>query len=804
MLPANCSSFYPKHDSPHLEMSKARFLPEISKIVSNFYQNFLKEVSIIMNRKTNRLYRFNEFQLEVNERLLKRGQNVVSITPKAFDILVLLLENKGKIVEKEMLLNSVWADTYIGEATLAQNILTLRKILGKQPDGKNIIETVPRFGYRFIGEVSEFIGNEEILSIERHIKTEITTEHQALSEDEAVTIRKTDAQKRSLFYLLKQNKVYAIVAGLCLVTIFASIAFSLRYLLSGESYSESKFNQIDVTKLTAEGNVSRAALSPDGKYLAYSTAHSNGEWSISVKQIENSAMVQILSPQKYPVTGLSFSPDGNQVYYILYERDTATNQLYGHLFSVPMLGGIPKALLIDIDGPLAVSPDGKQIAFLRFSPGDKKVYLMIAGNDGKNEKIITSRNYIDSFSPGGLVWSPDSQTIACPAFIYGEIGKQMEVILVDVKTGEQKSLDKENWLWIGQPDWLKDGSGIVFPAWNSRSGNATDEIWLVSTKGVVKQISGGINGVVSLNMTADSNALMAIKSERITDLWTASAPDLKQTNTKILQNRSDFIRSFPGLGWLSDKQVVFGSSFNGNLDVWMMNADGSQRRQITTDKSADFFPTISGDRKTIVFISNRLGRENLWRMDADGNKQEQLTDEINVSTPTFAPDNRSVYYLSLDEKINKYLLRKIDLETKQSTQITSYSTAYPRISPDGKFIACYYADISNSNINETNLKLTIFSTENYQVVRQFDAPFNQDRRALIDWKGNESLTYFISESGNTKLWEQPINGEKAKVLLDLPVNSVFRFAWSADGKKLVYESGIQVNDAILIRNKEGK
>jgi len=754
-----------------------------------------------MNRKTNRLYTFNNFQLEVNERLLKCEEEIIPITPKAFDILVLLLEHKGKIVEKEFLLNEVWANTYITEATLAQNILTLRKILGKQPDGKHFIETVPRFGYRFVGEVKEIIGSEEILAVERHIKTEITSEHRIYSDDEAITVKK-DSHQQPLFYRLRKNRALTLSLGLISAAVLVLTVFSVGNLWTAKSFAETKFNETEVTKLTAEGNVSRAALSPDGKYLAFTAIHPNGDSSMFVRQIENSATVQILPPQSAAIIGLTFSPDGNQIYYVTYEKDSSTTHIVGNLYSIPMLGGTPKAILRDLDSTAAISPDGKQIAFIRFSAEDKKAHLVTASIDGKNEKPVISRNLMESFSSNGLSWSPDGKTIACSAFVNGEIGKQMEMLLIDASTGEQKTLSKENWLWIGQPDWLKDGSGIIFPAWNSRSGNATDEIWMVTTEGKAKQISSGINGIFSLNLTSDSNALMAVKSERLTDFWTASAPDFEKSAVKILQNRNEFIRSFPGIGWLADNRIVFGSSFNGDLDVWTMNADGSQRKQITREKAADFFPAASGDGQTIVFISNRMGRENLFRMQADGSKPEQLTDEINVSYPNIAPDNRTVYYLSLDEKNSKYFLRKIDLETKESTQITSYPVSSPRLSPDGKFIVCYYPEIKNGDVQENKLMMTILSTETNQVVRQFETKFYQTRFSPIQWKGSQSLTYLTDDKGDTRIWEQPITGGEASLLLNLPQTSVFRFAWSGDGKNLVYESGQQINDVILLKNSE--
>src|SRR5690242_16595531 len=103
-----------------------------------------------MGSRTNRLYEFGPFRLDMNERVLLRDGQIAPLTPKAFDTLVVLVENNGHVLEKEELLKAVWPDTFVEEATLAQNIFTLRKVLGKEP---SYIETIPKRGYRFTANV---------------------------------------------------------------------------------------------------------------------------------------------------------------------------------------------------------------------------------------------------------------------------------------------------------------------------------------------------------------------------------------------------------------------------------------------------------------------------------------------------------------------------------------------------------------------------------------------------------------------------------------------------------------------------
>lgn len=98
-------------------------------------------------------YEFGPYSLDAAERTLRRGREIVPLTLKAFETLLELVKNSGRVIEKGELLNAVWNDSFVEEATLAQNIFTLRKMLGKADNGRSYIETVQRRGYRFIAPV---------------------------------------------------------------------------------------------------------------------------------------------------------------------------------------------------------------------------------------------------------------------------------------------------------------------------------------------------------------------------------------------------------------------------------------------------------------------------------------------------------------------------------------------------------------------------------------------------------------------------------------------------------------------------
>jgi DNA-binding winged helix-turn-helix (wHTH) protein len=112
----------------------------------------------VMSRQTHGIYEFGSFRLDAQERLLQRDGATISLTPKAFDLLLALVERHGRLVEKEELFKAVWPDTIVEESNLSSNIALIRKALGDGETGLKFIETVPKSGYRFVAKVREVKG----------------------------------------------------------------------------------------------------------------------------------------------------------------------------------------------------------------------------------------------------------------------------------------------------------------------------------------------------------------------------------------------------------------------------------------------------------------------------------------------------------------------------------------------------------------------------------------------------------------------------------------------------------------------
>src|SRR5260370_40577525 len=106
-----------------------------------------------MENKTQGFFEFDRFRLEVAERRLTRNGELVQLPPKVFDLLSLLVHNHGRLLEKDVLLKSLWPDSFVEESNLSVNVSALRKALGEGSAGEKCIETVPKRGYRFTAAV---------------------------------------------------------------------------------------------------------------------------------------------------------------------------------------------------------------------------------------------------------------------------------------------------------------------------------------------------------------------------------------------------------------------------------------------------------------------------------------------------------------------------------------------------------------------------------------------------------------------------------------------------------------------------
>ena len=205
-----------------------------------------------MSPRSLSFYEFGSFRINVTERLLQRGNELVPLSPKVFDTLLILVENHGHVVEKPELMQLLWPDTFVEESSLTQNISLLRRALTSDAD-RQYIETIPKRGYRFIGDVNQI--NESINGVGPQVPSAVDVadrvglrEHETFSHSQAQPIRNIETQRSER----RVNLYVAAVAALVLVGALITLAYRLKQKavagegLAGKSVAVLPFKTIGV------------------------------------------------------------------------------------------------------------------------------------------------------------------------------------------------------------------------------------------------------------------------------------------------------------------------------------------------------------------------------------------------------------------------------------------------------------------------------------------------------------------------------------------------------------------------------
>jgi Tol biopolymer transport system component len=588
-------------------------------------------------------------------------------------------------------------------------------------------------------------------------------------QTQVVTQRPTSSAE----YLVSEIKRHWVV--MIAVLILGVAAVGIAAYKWSQRESPMPFQAIKIGQLTTIGKVLRASVSPDGKYIAYAI-DDGGQQSLWMRQVTATSNVQIVPPGPGQYFGITFTPDGNFVDYVLWEQIKNTISLY----QVSALGGPPRKLLDDVHTPVSFSSDGKRFAFVRATQSTGEYALMIANADGSGERKLATRKLPDFyFLPAGPAWSPDGKTIACPA---GSLagGFHVGVLEIRLENGAERIIAPQRWFWLGQPRWLKDGKGLVMTAKDRFSG--PEQIWRLSYPGgEAKQVTNDLNEYRSLSLDSDSSSIVAVQSVRISGTWLVPGTD-------IASARQIAAGHYESLAWTPEGKIVYASSESGNLDIWMMDADGSNHKALTFDSNSDFGPVTSPDGGHVVFISDRAGAFNVWRMNIDGSNVKQLTSGGGAESPYFSPDGKWVLYADFGH--GKLSIWKVPADGGNAIQVTDKASWSPVVSPDGKQIACFYA----ADDMGVQVKLAIIPFEGGSPLKMFDTippPFS--------WTADgRSLTYIVDRAGVSNLWKQPIDGGPATQLTNFKTDRIFWFAWSDDEKQLAMVRGAIASDLVLI------
>ena len=237
------------------------------------------------------------------------------------------------------------------------------------------------------------------------------------------------------------------------------------------------FENFSVTKVTETGDAVLATISPDGRYLLslVRAKSDNRLASLWLRNIPTNSMTQVQPPAHvyYASSGLSFSPDGNYLYFVHSDVEKAALKF---LYRAPLLGGTPEKLASDVDTNVTFSPDGRKLAFIRYdNPQPGKYQLIVRPVDSGEETVLASGPVSQGLS--APAWSPDGKTIMCVVFQPGDAVNGLTA--VDVKTGQQHLFVSSADI-LGVPTWMPDGRGLLILDIDSASNSNRQQIVFVS------------------------------------------------------------------------------------------------------------------------------------------------------------------------------------------------------------------------------------------------------------------------------------------------------------------------------------
>jgi Tol biopolymer transport system component/DNA-binding winged helix-turn-helix (wHTH) protein len=640
------------------------------------------------------IFEFGPYRLDVVRRQLKCAGQPVPLTPKLFELLVYLLENRGRALSKDELLNKVWPDSFVSEENLSRHISPLRKTLSQEPDGLKYIETLPKTGYRFTEQVTLISAPAAPTPAQlpiRILPDGVTASSESAWLSESAWSRPADVPNADEFpRVLFEREVtsvsavhparlrfgrhwlWAALACLVLLCVCGAFWLTLRQPKTGAPLAK-------VAPLTSfPGRENYPAFSPDDRQLAFTwDGEQGGTTDIYVKLLGTDTPLRLTTNPADEISPV-WSPDGLSLAFM---RITTSG---AGIYLIPALGGPERELLTGIwsdwtnvpSGRLCWSPDGQFIAFAGTeAAAQANLHLFLLAVNGLEKRQLTA----DAEDDRCPVFSPDGQTLA---FIRG----WDEIYLIPTAGGEARRLTFDNKRIYGLA-WTPDGREIIFSS--ARGGSPS--LWKIAfAGGTPEAVQPSGEQVSNLALNHQGTQLAYTQNIRDLNLWQLELADPsakpKAPTLFFSSTRQESQPQFSPDG----KRVVFVSGRSGQIELWTCESagqnavqltqqngpfagsprwspDGTQiafetrgnqhqpdiyviaaeggkpPRRFTTEDSEDIRPSWSHDGKWLYFCSNRSGSFQLWKQPVAGGPAVQLTRQGGREAYE-APDSQFVYY----------------------------------------------------------------------------------------------------------------------------------------------------------------
>lgn len=603
----------------------------------------------------------------------------------------------------------------------------------------------------------------------------------------------SNTQPNTQSNLLRKKSLIITASAALMIVLLGAFYFHPTFFAKNES----TFQSIQVSRLTDTGTAHLAAISPDGKLVAFKNIK-DGKQSLVLKQIATGIVNDIVAPTTLEFYQPTFSPDGNFVYYVLSEKGIGT------LFRVSILGGESKKLVYDIDSKITFSPDGKQFAFIRHNPTSGGDTIFMAAADGANLQPFVETKQIGYEQFTGVAWSPDNTKLLLGVF-KGSSGQNQKIQFATVEfAGKSVNLIGDSvWLNVNSLEWEKDSAGFVFLG--KQNVGESMQIWHINyPNGEFRQVTTDTTDYASLSLSLNTNQIVATRTDAISSFWTF-LPATKELRQLTAESRTLWGKS--GISQLPDGKILFTRKAGDEINIFSMNEDGSDEKQLTAGSNFNLEPLAAPDGKYIVFVSNRKGNYNIWRMNADKTNPIQLTDAPNAMDGQIqlANSGKTVLFMRQKRDGSKSSLMKVAIEGGSAQPLfpeSQFSAFAPRVSFDEKHLAYHALHYDNQTSEyERSVKIADLNGESVEnLAKQTEVNISSE----FGWSpDNKSLTY-INRAGVDNLWNVSPTEKKEKLLTNFNSGNINSFLWSRDGKKIFIMRGSVNSDLVLIKDNGNK
>lgn len=687
-----------------------------------------------MSLETKHFYEFANFRLDPAERVLLRDGKPLPLTPKVFHLLKLLVENHGHVVEKDLLINEIWANSFVEDGNLAVSAAMLRKSLSDDAAHPIFIETIPRRGYRFIADV-------------KRVADPITTARPEGNVPETTGLKS--------HYLLVAVPIVSVF--LLAVVWFVSDGSSETPAapLLRESYRSQKLITSRTTLV--------AAISPDGKFAAYSD-EAAGKQSVWLRQLETAENIQIIPPSDDIYFGFAFSHDGNWLYFA---RKRRADPDHSALYRVRTFGGIPVRITDNVEGWISLSPDDSRISYVRcLYTDDNYCSLLTAEADGSGERELVS--YPKPIRISDNQFSPDGRKIAFGAGHSRNGSSEFGLFEIDLASGLVREVGGTKFFNVKSLKWLTGGNSFLFVAKKNLAGRFA--IWIMDNgTAEARQVTNDSSdyGEISINKAADKMIAIQVGN----DFSVHFGAD----------GRSTMLTPAKDLSFAPDGRILYTANDD---NIWIMDTNGGNRRQLTNDPSADFSPRAEPLGRHIYFTSNRTGENHVWRMNIDGTNQVQVTRSEGGYPSIVAPDGKWIYYQSG----LRTALWRVSHDGVTEQQVSPSYMTY--VSPDASL---------GAHFSRSGELIKLIRTSDGQTIGTLNCCEEKSLPVRMAWSpDSRSLNFVLNKDGKNTLWQQSLNEGRARLTADFGSDEVRDLAIMPDGRSFAFVRGKWVNDAVLI------